>query len=239
MGEKTSQFEKLLNLNVNDKAEKKNGLTYLSWSYAWAEFKKVYPDATYNILKNEKGLPYFYDEMLGYMVYTTVTADGQTYEMWLPVMDGANKSMKAEPYTYKTKYGEKTVEAATMFDINKTVMRCLVKNLAMFGLGLYIYSGEDLPEEEAAQKAEEDKKKQEEKVNKIKQEKEKITPATIKQINILAKQFADAKGRNIQDVFTALQEKFKYTDINQITNADGMTLCNQLVSWNRTATRTR
>jgi hypothetical protein len=63
-------------------------------------------------------------------------------------MDGANKAMLSTPYTYKTKFGEKTVEAATMFDINKTLMRCLVKNLAMFGLGLYIYAGEDLPEAE-------------------------------------------------------------------------------------------
>jgi hypothetical protein len=67
--------------------------------------------------------------------------------MWLPVMDGANKAMKAEAYTYTTKYGEKDVEPASMFDINKTIMRCLVKNLAMFGLGLYIYAGEDLPED--------------------------------------------------------------------------------------------
>ena len=67
--------------------------------------------------------------------------------MWLPVMDNANKTMKLNPYTYKTKKGEKTVSAISMFDINKAVMRCLVKNLAMFGLGLYIYAGEDLPED--------------------------------------------------------------------------------------------
>jgi hypothetical protein len=65
-------------------------------------------------------------------------------------MDGANKAMKQESYSYKTKYGEKWVEAASMFDVNKTIMRCLVKNLAMFGLGLYIYAGEDLPENEDA-----------------------------------------------------------------------------------------
>jgi len=66
--------------------------------------------------------------------------------MWLPVMDGANKAMKNAPYSYTTRYGEKTVEAASMFDINKTLMRCLVKNLAMFGMGIYIYAGEDLPD---------------------------------------------------------------------------------------------
>ena len=142
------KFQELYSLNVNQYVEKKNDLSYLSWSFAWAEFKKIYPDATYEIAKDEQGRCYFGDEHIGYMVYTSVTAGGLTYEMWLPVMDGANKAMKDLPYTYTTKYGgEKTVEAMTMFDVNKTVMRCLVKNLAMFGLGLYIYAGEDLPED--------------------------------------------------------------------------------------------
>ena len=141
------KFQELYSLNVNGYVEKKQGLSYLTWSYAWAEFKKIYPDATYNIQKDENGRCYFGDEQIGYMVYTSVTAGGLTYEMWLPVMDNANKSMKLKSYTYKTKSGEKTVEAISMFDINKSVMRCLVKNLAMFGLGLYIYAGEDLPED--------------------------------------------------------------------------------------------
>lgn len=146
----SSIFEKLNNANVNGHTEEKNGLTYLSWAWAWAEVKKAYPDAIYTIEKFN-GLPYVYDENTGYMVYTTVTIEGITHEMWLPVMDGANKAMKSKPYTYKDRYGkEKTVTAATMFDVNKTIMRCLVKNLAMFGLGLYIYAGEDLPEVENA-----------------------------------------------------------------------------------------
>lgn len=146
-------FTKLNEINVNDKTEKKDGLTYLSWAYAWGEFKKIIPNATYEIkkFKNEitgQTLPYIYDENSGYMVFTSVTADSLTHEMWLPVMDGKNKAMLSKSYTYSTKYGDKTVEAATMFDINKTIMRCLTKNLAMFGLGLYIYAGEDLPENE-------------------------------------------------------------------------------------------
>ena len=119
----------------------------MTWSYAWAEFKKIYPDAIYEVKKDECGRCYFGDENIGYMVYTSVTAGGLTYEMWLPVMDNANKSMKLNTYTYQTRSGEKSVEAISMFDINKAVMRCLVKNLAMFGLGLYIYAGEDLPED--------------------------------------------------------------------------------------------
>lgn len=142
-----TSFEKLYQINVNDKTEQKNGLTYLSWAWAWAEFKKVHPDATYEVVKFENGLPYAYDENTGYMVYTKVTVDGLTHEMWLPVMDGNNKAMKSKPYTVKTKYKEIPVSAATMFDVNKTIMRCLTKNLAMFGLGLYVYSGEDLPED--------------------------------------------------------------------------------------------
>ena len=142
-----SKFEELYNLNVNGKTEQKNGLTYLSWAWAWAEFKKVYPDATYEVVKFD-GLPYACDDDTGYMVYTKVTADGITHEMWLPVMDGANHAMKSERYEIQTKYKKIPVEPATMFDVNKTIMRCLTKNLAMFGLGLYIYAGEDLPETE-------------------------------------------------------------------------------------------
>ena len=147
-------FEELLKVNVNDYIEKKKTgsveLTYLSWVYAWSEFKKNFPKATYEVWKNEQGLPYAYDPNTGYMCYVTVSnGEGESHEMWLPVMDGANKAMKAEPYTYTTKYsGEKTVEQASMFDVNKTVMRALVKCIAMFGLGLYIYAGEDLPEGE-------------------------------------------------------------------------------------------
>tara|TARA_R110000796_G_scaffold252271_1_gene385872 strand:+ start:1909 stop:2535 length:627 start_codon:yes stop_codon:yes gene_type:complete len=141
---KTNQttFEKLSAINVNSKVEKKNNLTYLSWAWAWSEVKKTCPDATYLIGETE------YDDALGFMCHTSVTIDGETLGMWLPVMDGANKSMKKQSYKHKTKYGDKDVAAATTFDINKTMMRCLVKNLAMFGLGIYIYAGEDLPETE-------------------------------------------------------------------------------------------
>lgn len=148
-------FSKLVHIDVNDHVEKKNDLTYLSWAWAWQEFMKVCPDADYEIEeyrdKDELLKPYVYDENLGYMVFTNITACGKTRRMWLPVMDGANKAMKAHRYEYTvTKNGKeytKAVEAATMFDINKTIMRCLVKNIAMFGLGLYIYAGEDLPTE--------------------------------------------------------------------------------------------
>ena len=148
-------FNALSNLDLSDKCEKRESLTYLSWANAWSEFKSAYPSATYRILKNENGLPYFSDPNLGIMVFTEVTVDDVTHQMWLPVMDGKNKAMKLQPYTYsvwdsyKKSFVEKTVQGCSMFDINKTLMRCLVKNLAMFGLGLYIFQGDDLPEKSA------------------------------------------------------------------------------------------
>ena len=150
-----SVFETLNSINVNGHTEGRNGLTYLSWCWAVAEVKKRFPDMQYEVVKFD-GLPYVYDELTGYMVYTKVTIEGITHEMWLPVMDSNNKAMKAIPYEYETSKGTRTVQAATMFDINKTIMRCLTKNLAMRGLGLYIYAGEDLPEvekEEAKEQA--------------------------------------------------------------------------------------
>ena len=126
-------FEEVYAINVNDKTEKKGNLTYLSWSWAWAEFKKAYPDANYKINPFD-GTYCTGNEKMGYMVQTQVTAGEQTYEMWLPVMDTRNNAILQPKMT----------------EINKTIMRCLTKNLAMFGLGLYIYAGEDLPEGESA-----------------------------------------------------------------------------------------
>lgn len=152
-----SVFETLNAINVNGMTEKKkqtNGttLTYLSWSSAWQVVKEKFPDVEYETERNpETNLPYWYDPLTGYMVFTKVTIGNQTHEMWLPVMDATNHAMKSEPYEVKTRYKTYTVPAATMTDINKACMRCLVKNLSMFGLALYIYQGEDLPSAEQAQ----------------------------------------------------------------------------------------
>lgn len=162
MEETKNTFSKLFDINVNDYTEtKKNGnveLTYLSWAWAWATFKKECPDADYDIVHWD-GKPYLFDENLGYMVETKMTDGKEWKTMWLPVMDGANKAMKDKPYKYTTKKGEeKEVQAATMFDINTAIMRCLVKNIGMFGLGLYIYAGEDLPDGETVRSGDKAKK---------------------------------------------------------------------------------
>lgn len=142
-------YEQLSKVNTKGLTEEKNGLTYLTWSLAFDELLKQYPDTTYEIVKFD-GKPYYLDET-GAMVYTNMTIEGITREMWLPVLDGANKPMKKEAYKYTVKnyktgqQVEKTCQPINMFDINKSIMRCLVKNIAMFGLGLNIYAGEDLP----------------------------------------------------------------------------------------------
>ena len=147
-------FETLCKVNVNDHLEKKGDLSYLSWAWAWKIFMDECPNAKYVIKKYENDKPYLYDDKLGYMVSTSITVGDDTKEMWLPVMDSKNKAMKDHPYKYTVKNRntgqmmEFVCEAATMVDINKTIMRCLVKNIAMFGLGLYIYAGEDLPQED-------------------------------------------------------------------------------------------
>ena len=86
-----NDFKDLIGLNVNEKVEEKNGLSYLSWSWAWQELIKRYPEATYEIMRFENNLPYVYDDKTGYMVFTKVSINGITREMWLPVMDNANK----------------------------------------------------------------------------------------------------------------------------------------------------
>ena len=145
-------FDALYNMNLGDKVEKKDNLSYLTWSEAWKAFREVYPSATFRVITNpDTKLPYFVDPNVGIMVFTEVTADDLTLTMFLPVMNSSNRAMRLESYNYQVwdkqnrRYVDKTCEAATMFDVNKTIMRCLVKNLALFGLGLKLYQGEDLP----------------------------------------------------------------------------------------------
>ena len=128
-----SVFSTLNDINVNGHVEKKNGLSYLSWAWAWAEVKKNYPDAIYTIYENKDGLFYHTDGQTAW-VKTGVTINGIEHIEYLPVMDMRNKSIR--------------IDAITSFDVNKAIQRSLTKACARHGLGLYIYAGEDLPESE-------------------------------------------------------------------------------------------
>lgn len=153
-----NSFKTLSKINVNDMVDKKQTggttLTYLSWASAYQIAKQHFPDLSYEVERNpETGLPYWYDPLTGYMVFTKVTINRVTHEMWLPVLDATNHAMKSEPYQVKTKYKTLTIQKASMADINRSIMRCLTKCLGMHGLGLYLYQGEDLPSVEQAQPA--------------------------------------------------------------------------------------
>jgi len=124
-------FRELNSIDCSDKTEKKNGLTYLSWAWAWGEIKKLHPDATYTIYEDANGLFYHTDGKTCW-VKTGVTVNGIEHIEYLPVMDNRNRSIPASD--------------VTSFDANKAIQRSLTKACARHGLGLYIYAGEDLPE---------------------------------------------------------------------------------------------
>jgi len=128
----TNVFSVLNAIDCSEHIEKKNGLSYLSWAWAWQIVKQHFPDASYTIYENKDGLLYHTDGKTAW-VKTGVTIGGLEHIEYLPVMDFRNASIP--------------VEKLTSFDVNKAVQRSLTKACARHGLGLYIYAGEDLPSE--------------------------------------------------------------------------------------------
>ena len=126
----------LLKLNVNEHVEKKQNLSYLSWAWAWAEALKADPAATFEVktFKHAVDNTYMefpYMEVNGTaMVWVTVTMFGKAMTCFLPVMNHRNQP----------------IENPDSFQVNTAIMRCMTKGLALHGLGLYIYAGEDLPQ---------------------------------------------------------------------------------------------
>lgn len=129
-------FDTLNSINVNEKTEKKNGLTYLSWAWAWGELKKADPSANYKVYENENGWNYFTDGKTCWVKVGVSAAINEKEILehieYLPIMDTRNRSIP--------------LENVTSFDVNKAIQRALTKAIARHGLGLYIYAGEDLPE---------------------------------------------------------------------------------------------
>ena len=186
-----SVFETLNKINVNDKTEQKNGLTYLSWAWAWGETKKNYPEATYTIYENNEGWNYFTDGRTCW-VKTGVTIEGLEHIEYLPVMDYRNKSI--------------TVDNVTSFDVNKAIQRSLTKALARHGLGLYIYAGEDLPDGEEApeEKAE-----------------PKVSGILINAIKEAATKYAELKNGNADELLKYYLNKYNVKIIEELTYSQG------------------
>ena len=133
-----SVFDILNAVDVNDKKETRNGLTYLSWAWAWTEVKKRFPDANYKVYENDMGFPYHTDGRTAW-VKCGVTIQGVEQIEYLSVMDYRNTSIP--------------LEKVTSVDVIKTIQRCVTKAIGRHGLGLYIYAKEDLPEEAKGENA--------------------------------------------------------------------------------------
>jgi hypothetical protein len=130
---KKSAFDKLSAVNVYDKVEKKGQLTYLSWAHAWAFAKKLYPELTRKVYESENGMNYFTDGKTAW-VKVGVTIDEIECIDYLPVMNTSGRPKSIQ------------LENITSFEVNSSIQRSTVKALALHGLGLSVYAGEDLIE---------------------------------------------------------------------------------------------
>ena len=188
MSEKTtfaSVWATLSQVDVSDRIEKKQNLSFLSWAWAWGTLMEHYPQAEYSFQEPESAT----DGSL--MVFCTVTIDSLSRQMWLPVMD----------------YKNKAIPNPNAFQLNTAKMRCLVKCLAMFGLGHYIYAGEDLPNAEADRQAEADKKAAEELAESLK-------PLTVEQLSRINGLIEETEA----DV-ESFHKYFKVAEIAELTTA--------------------
>ena len=152
------------------------------------------------------------------MVATKVTIQGVTKCMYLPVMDGNNRAMLDHAYEVTTKSGKSVVKPATMFDINKTIMRCLVKNIAVFGLGLTLYAGDDLPDVEADLKAMKEAEVESKKILELQSELKELKvkgkdlegySAFVKEaIKASGKTFAEMNSTDLTKLVNSIKKKF-------------------------------
>lgn len=202
---KKTVFDTLNAINVNDRTETKNKLTYLSWAWAWQTVKENYPNATYTIYENEGGMFYHSDGKSAW-VKTGVTIDGIEHIEYLPVMDFRNASIQ--------------IDKINSTDVNKSIQRSLTKAIARHGLGLYVYAGEDLPQNEVVALAEE----------KAKAEKERKAAALLtlkkgdKNWDNIINYVKDNKSQGVDKLITMVGKKYKITatvirEITEIVNA--------------------
>jgi len=205
MAQSKTVFDTLNAINVNDRTETKNKLTYLSWAWAWQTVKENYPTATYTIYENEGGMFYHSDGKSAW-VKTGVTIEGIEHIEYLPVMDFRNASIQ--------------IDKINSTDVNKSIQRSLTKAIARHGLGLYVYAGEDLPQNEVVALAEE----------KAKAEKERKAAALLtlkkgdKNWDNIINYVKDNKSQGVDKLITMVGRKYKITatvirEITEIVNA--------------------
>ena len=183
-----SYFEILNQINVNDKTENRNGLTYLSWAWAYGELKKRYPLSFYTVYENADGWMYHHDDKTAWVKTGVTVIDGDMsleHIEYLPVMDFRNKSI--------------SIDSITSFDVNKAIQRSLTKAIARHGLGLYIYAGEDLPDGEEPIKE-----------SVVPMSKRPSSPVVKEPAKITMKVSADELKQRLKEI-KALQDQYKVT----------------------------
>lgn len=203
-----SVFEELSKIDVGEHIEKKNGLSYLSWAWAWAEVKKRYPSTISTVYENPEGLNYFHDGKTAW-VKVGVTIEGQEHIEYLPVMDFRNKSIP--------------LDNITSTDVNKAIQRAITKAIARHGLGLYIYAGEDLPEDENSQKKTTRGGETPEEVKKNEEMKASVDPVTLPtEDGVVTKEQwerlrAEIKrtGHTEEDIYSKVKDAQDLTYLNQ------------------------
>lgn len=180
-------FTELAKIDVSEHIEKKGRFNYLSWPFAIEQLRKNHPEATWEV-KRFDGMPYMKTE-LGYFVEVAVTVNGITLSQIHPVLNNYNKP----------------IDNPSPFDINTSIQRCLVKAIALHGLGLYIYAGEDLPGAD----------------------KEPITQKQVGELKVKALKFADLRNQKPDAVYKALNVK----DIEKLSTEDAEKVIKQLDTW--------
>lgn len=141
-------MSELLKININERLEKKGNLSYLSWAHAWGEALRIDPNASFHVSSFDRGdgVTQIYMDVNGTaLVWVTVTLNGKAMTCQLPVMDNKNKA----------------IPNPDAFAVNTAIMRCMVKALALHGLGLYVYAGEDLPDMDDKPEPKQEQKKPE------------------------------------------------------------------------------
>ena len=208
-----SVFETLNAVDISGELKKKQNLSYLPWSSAWATVKKIYPDATQRVIKDENNNLYHTDNKTCW-VETEVTINNETQSECLAVMDNRNQAI---PY-----------DTVTMTQVNKSIKRCLVKNLALFGLGLSLWNGEELSDEAKATKAK--KEAEEKKAAKVKAKADAELADENKKIVLLCKEKVEA-GIPKEALYAVVK---KYTggsnNPNAIDNLEDSKACYEEIS---------
>ena len=195
-------FDRLSRINVNDKIELKNRMKYLSWAYAWGEAKKHYPQMTSKVYETESGMNYFTDGRTCW-VKVGVTIEGLEYIEYYPVIDYRNASIP--------------LAKVTSFDVNTSIQRGLTKAIARHGLGLYIYSGEDLPEGQGALE-------------------EKRQPLSNEILSILISEIENYEEQ-AEKLKQGIITNYKVRDLSELTELEARQAINRLKNFKRQSTK--